>query len=122
MESNPAELIRELAQTLYEKKATNIITLDVRGISAVTDFILIADGNVERHVIALANETQRLMKKKKQKLIHVEGLAHGDWIVLDFFEVVIHLLTPKMRQKYQLERLWTDGEILDIDFNFSARL
>lgn len=121
MKSDPSELIKELAQILYEKKAVNIIALDVRGVSAVTDFVLIANGNVERHVIALAHEMQDLMKRKKQKLVHMEGLANGDWVVLDFFELVIHLFIPKMRQKYQLERLWVDAEIMNIDFSTSIQ-
>ena len=120
MESDPSEVVRELAQALYSKKGTNIIALDVRGVSAVTDFVLIADGNVERHVIALANEMQDLLRKKGQKPVHVEGMGTGDWIVLDFFEIVIHLFIPKMRQKYQLERLWADGEIIDVDYDLSA--
>ncbi|WP_420422324.1 ribosome silencing factor [Simkania sp.] len=120
MESDPSELVRELAQALYTKKGTNIIALDVRGVSAVTDFVLIADGNVERHVIALANEIQDLMKKQGRKAVHVDGMGTGDWIVLDFFEIVIHLFVPKMRQKYQLERLWADGEIIDVDFDVST--
>jgi len=120
MELDPSELVRELAQALYSKKGTNIIALDVRGVSAVTDFVLIADGNVERHVIALANEMQDFMKKMGQKPVHVEGMGTGDWIVLDFFEIVIHLFIPKMRQKYQLERLWADAEIIDVDFDVST--
>lgn len=120
MELDPAELVRELAQALYAKKGTNIIALDVRGVSAVTDFVLIADGNVERHVIALAREMEDFMKKKGQKPVHVEGMGTGDWIVLDFFEIVIHLFIPKMRQKYQLERLWADAEIIDVDFDVST--
>lgn len=119
MKSDPSELIRELAQSLYQKKGTNIIALDVRGVSSVTDFILIADGNVERHVVALAHEIQKLMGEKGEKPVQIEGLGNGDWIVLDYFEVVIHLFVPQMRQKYQLERLWADAEIIDLDFDFS---
>jgi len=120
MESDPSELIQELAQVLYLKKGTNIIALDVRGVSAVTDFVLIADGNVERHVMALSNEIQDLMKKKGHKNVHIEGMTNGDWVVLDYFEIVVHLFIPKMRQKYQLERLWSDAEIIDIDFDLST--
>jgi ribosome-associated protein len=120
MESDSSELVRELALTLYKKKGTNIIALDVRGISAVTDFVLIADGNVERHVIALAHEIEDFMKKQGRKSVQVEGMGTGDWIVLDFFEIIVHLFIPKMRQKYQLERLWADGKIIDVDFDVST--
>ena len=120
MDSNSFLLIQELAQTLYEKKAKNIIALDVEESSSETDFILIADGNVERHVIAIAHEIRDLMKKKRRKLVHSQGLEHGDWVVLDFFDVVVHLFISRMREKYQLERFWGGAKIIDIEFNVSS--
>jgi ribosome-associated protein len=121
MKPDPSTLVRELAQTLHEKKGINIIALDIREISSVTDFVLIADGNVERHVIALSNELQSIMKKHGIRSAHVDGMQHGDWVVLDFFEIVVHLFIPSMRQKYQLERLWADGEIIDFDCSVSTK-
>ena len=117
MQSNPIHLIQELALILYKKKGTNIIALDVRGISSVTDFVLIATGNVNRHVMALAKEAQEFLKKKQEKLFHIEGFQEGGWVVLDYFEIMIHLFIPSMRQKYQLERLWTDSKIIDLNFD-----
>jgi len=119
MKSISLETAKKLAQVLYKKKAVNIILLDVRGISSATDFVLIADGNVERHVMALAKEIEETMRKEGQKTVHSEGASFGDWIVLDFVELVVHLFTPQMRQRYQLERLWADAEIIDIDFDVS---
>jgi ribosome-associated protein len=115
MVKTPSNIIRQIVQTIYDKKGTNIVALDVRGISSITDFVIIADGNVDRHVIALANELQDLMKKEGERPIHVEGKQSGDWIVLDYFQVVIHLLLPEMRQKYQLERLWPEAKVVDLD-------
>ncbi|MCP5505779.1 MAG: ribosome silencing factor [Chlamydiales bacterium] len=106
--------VQEIARTLYNKKGSNIIALDVRGISSITDFVLIADGNVDRHVVALAKEIEDHMRKVGEKPVHVEGMQNGDWVVLDYFQVVIHLLVPEMREKYQLERLWPEGKILDL--------
>ncbi len=120
MDSDSSLLIQELAQTLYEKKARNIIALDVKQISSETHFILIADGNVERHVIAIAHEIRDVMKKKRRRLVHSQGMEHGDWIVLDFFDVVVHLFISRMREKYQLERFWESAKIIDIEFNFSS--
>ena len=115
MKEKPSDWIRQIAQTIYEKKGKNIIAIDVRGISSITEYVLIADGNVDRHVIALAKEVEDAMRDLGQKVAHVEGLQNGDWVVLDYFQIVIHLFIPEMRQKYQLERLWPDGKVLDLD-------
>ena len=115
MVKSPSNIIRHIVQAIYDKKGTNIVALDVRGISSITDFVVIADGNVDRHVVALADQLQDLMKKEGERPIHVEGKQSGDWIVLDYFQVVIHLLLPEMRQKYQLERLWPEAKVVDLD-------
>lgn len=115
MAETPLDCIQQIAQTIYDKKGENIIALDVRGISSITDFVLIADGNVERHVIALAKEIEDIMRDQGQKPCQVEGLQNGDWVVLDYFQIVIHLFVPEMRQKYQLQRLWPDAKIIDLD-------
>ena len=113
----PSNIIRQIAQTIHDKKGTNIVGLDVRGISSMTDFVIIATGNVDRHVIALANELEDLMKKEGERPIYVEGKQLGDWIVLDYFQVVIHLLLPEMRQRYKLERLWPEAKVVEFRFN-----
>ena len=112
--NNPSDWIQKLAQVIFEKKGENIIAIDVRGISSITDYILIADGNVDRHVIALANEIEKEMKNLGENPSQVEGMQEGDWIVLDYMQVVIHLFVPEMRQRYQLERLWPDGKVIDL--------
>ena len=114
MADKSSSWIQEIAQAIYDKKGSNIIGMDVRGISSITDYILIADGNVDRHVIALAKEIEDVMRDEGEKPLHVEGLQIGDWIVLDYFSVVIHLFVPEMREKYQLERLWPDGKVIDL--------
>ena len=99
---------------IFQKKGCQIIALDIRGISSVTDYVLIANGNVERHVVALARDIQKHLAKKGKKYAYIEGMQHGDWIVLDYIEFVIHLFVPSMREKYQLERLWSDGKVIDL--------
>ena len=115
MVKDSSNAIHKIAQTIYDKKGSNIIAIDVRGISSITDYVLIADGNVDRHVVALANEIQDIMREGGEKPVHIEGKQSGDWIVLDYFQVVIHLFLPEMRQKYQLERLWPDGKVIDLE-------
>lgn len=114
MTDKHSSCVREIAQTLFDKKGANIIAIDVKGISSITDYVIIADGNVDRHVVALAKEVEDIMRDAGEKPAHVEGMQNGDWIVLDYFQVVIHLLVPEMREKYQLERLWPEGKIIDL--------
>lgn len=119
MEKTPSALVRHLATILFQKKGSNIIAIDIRGVSSITDFVLIANGNVDRHVKSLANELKEELKGKGEALKQIEGMQNGDWIVLDYSEVVIHLFVPEQRQKYQLESLWSDGKVLDLEFSLS---
>ncbi|MCB1084975.1 MAG: ribosome silencing factor [Chlamydiia bacterium] len=112
---DPSDWIERIAQTLYDKKGTNIIALDVRGISSLTDYVIIAEGNVDRHVISMAKEVQDVMREIGEKPVHVEGLSNGDWVVLDYFQVVVHLLLPGMRQTYQLQRLWPESKVINLE-------
>ncbi|NGX51266.1 MAG: Ribosomal silencing factor RsfS [Chlamydiae bacterium] len=120
MKKKPSDWTHLIAQTIHEKKGENIIAIDVRGISSITDTILIAEGNVDRHVIALAKGIEDTMREIGQKPSQVDGMQNGDWIVLDYFQIVIHLFTPEMREKYQLERLWPDGKVIDLDLNLQG--
>lgn len=120
MVNDPSTAIQKIAKAIYDKKGTNIIAIDVRGISSITDYVIIADGNVDRHVSALSNEVQELMRKGGEKPVYTEGQQAGDWVVLDYFQVVIHLLVPEMRQKYQLERLWPDGKVIDLELEVKS--
>ena len=115
MKNNLFNSIQLIAQAIYDKKGLNILALDVRGVSTITDFILIAEGNVDRHVQALAQGVMDLMEEKKEKLYHVEGMQTGDWVVLDYLEVMVHLFMPGLRDKYCLEELWKEGKVVDLN-------
>lgn len=122
MKKEPIELLEIISQTIYDKKGFNIFAMDVRGISTITDFILIAEGNVDKHVVAIAEAVQRELKKLCERAVHAEGMKNGDWVVLDFVEIMVHIFMPGIREKYKLERLWNDGKIiyLDIDYEKSS--
>jgi len=115
MVEEPENYLSKIAQMLFDKKSSNIIAIDVQGISLMTDYVIIADGNVERHVLALAKEVEKVMEEASEKPVHVEGMQSGDWVILDYFEIVVHLFVPKMREKYQLERLWPEGKVIDLN-------
>lgn len=114
MNSNELNTLNYIAQTLFDKKGFNILVLDVRNISTMTDFCVIAEGNVDRHVKALAMTLRDAMKKQGRSFCHMEGDQNADWIVMDFGDIIVHLFTPEMREKYNLEELWKKGQVVDV--------
>ena len=108
------ELLNVIAQAIYDKKGFNILALDVRGVSSICDYIIIAEGNVERHIKAIANEIIEQLKKLKEKPLHVEGLQDSDWVVVDYLDIIVHLFKPQLRETYALEKLWQEGKIIDL--------
>lgn len=115
------KLINLIAQTIYDKKGFNILALDVRGISTLTDYVIIAEGNVERHNKAIANEIIEQLKKVNGKPIHIEGWAESDWVVLDYFDIIVHIFKPELREKYGLEKLWGKAKIIDLAIKVENR-
>lgn len=102
-----ALLCRDLA---YNKKADNVVVLDVRNVSSVTDFFVVASGSGEPHLRAVECEIRdRLREEHDIKPTHAEGTAACRWIVIDFFDVIVHLMHPEVREKYDLEGLWSDA-------------
>lgn len=102
-----ALLCRELADN---KKAENIEVLDVRRLSSVTDFYVIASGTSEPHLRAIVDEvTERLRDDHGLEPRAMDGLTRTSWVVLDFFDVIVHVMRSDARQRYDLEGLWGDA-------------
>jgi len=114
MKRNPIAMLHSLAQMIYDKKGFNILAIDVQGFSTITDYLLIAEGNVDRHVMSLAQTIVEGMKESGEAPLHTEGLQTGDWIVLDYGQIMIHLFTPGLREKYSLERLWPESKLVEL--------
>lgn len=115
MSDDQLELIREAAQLIYDKKGFNILALDVRSLSSVTDYFLIAEGNIDRHVRALARAIKENLHKKWDRLpLSIEGQSHCEWVVLDYGDLIIHLFTPELRAKYKIEKLWQEGKLVEL--------
>jgi ribosome-associated protein len=102
-----ALLCRKLAEN---KKAENVVILDVRKLSSVTDYFVIVSGGSEPHLRAITNElTDQLRDKHHLRPRTVEGEASAAWQVLDYFDVIVHVMRTDARQKYDLESLWGDA-------------
>jgi ribosome-associated protein len=115
MKNDPNVILNTIAQAIFDKKGINILALDIRGVSTLTDYVVIAEGNVDRHVIALGQSVENAMEKIGEKMVHSEGFQTGDWLVLDYLNVMVHLFMPGLRDKYQLEQLWREGKIVDLN-------
>lgn len=99
---------------LLEKQGDDVMILDLRGISDVCDFFVLASGTSDVHVKALARHLRDELVGVKEKPRGVEGMDDGRWVLLDFFDVVVHVFKRDVREYFQLERLWGDARILHI--------
>jgi len=104
----PAE-VEEVAGLALERKAQNVIALDLRGISSATDFFIIGSGTSDIQVRAIAEHLIQEMEKRGSRPDHVEGLDRARWVLLDYIDFVVHLFHPSAREFYQLETLWGDA-------------
>ena len=106
-----AQLCRELADN---RKAEDILVLDVRTLSSVTDFFVIASGTNERQVQAISDEIYETLKKAGSTTARVEGYKTAEWILLDYGDFVVHVFEQKARSFYDLERLWRESRRVDL--------
>ena len=104
------ELARVAIEALEELKGKDITTIDVRGKTSVTDFMVIASGTSSRHVKSLAENVLEKVKEQGVRPIGNEGLDGGEWALLDLGDVVVHVMQVATRQFYDLERLWQGAE------------
>src|SRR6266481_2665137 len=102
-----ALLCRELADN---KKAENTVILDVRELSSVTDYFVLASGTSEPHLRAIVDElTEKLLQEHDLRPRAVDGTFPAAWVVLDFFDVIVHIMRQDVRDRYDLETLWGDA-------------
>lgn len=102
-------LTQKIASTLWERKAFDIVALDVRGLTVLCDYMVIASGRNANQVKALADDVQDMMEQEGAVLRRAEGVNEGRWAVLDYGQILVHLFHPDERTFYHLERLWEDG-------------
>ena len=105
----PAAVARRAAQLVQDMKAQDVVLLDLKGVTDMADFFLIATGTSDTHVRSIAQHVELEMKKAGAAAHHLEGVEQGRWALLDFVDVVVHVFHPTLRQFYQLERLWGDA-------------
>jgi len=104
------EKIHKAAEFALDRKALDVVALDLRGISSATDFFLVATGSSDIQVKAIADRVKEgLREDLSEKPTHVEGLETARWVLLDYIDFVVHVFHPQAREFYQIETLWGDA-------------
>jgi ribosome-associated protein len=97
-----------------DKKAMDVVVLDLRHTPAFTDFFLVCSGQSQRQVHAIADAIEETLKHAKIRPSHIEGYDRAEWVLMDYFSFIVHIFTPEMRAFYSLERLWGDAERIEV--------
>jgi ribosome-associated protein len=102
-------------QAAQGKKALDIVVMDLRGMTAITDYFIICSGRSSRQVMAIADHIQKVMRDSRIRPLGIEGAGSGHWILLDYDHVVIHVFYDPIRRFYNLEGLWSDVPRIQVD-------
>ncbi|MFI4958113.1 MAG: ribosome silencing factor [Lysobacterales bacterium] len=105
-----ATLRKSVIAALEELKAKDVREIDVRGKTSIADLLVIASGTSARHVKSIADEVSKFAKKAGVMPLGVEGEQEGEWVLVDLGDVIVHVMLPRIREFYGLERLWTVGD------------
>jgi ribosome-associated protein len=105
-----AQLAKAAVDTAYDKKASDIILLDIRDVTTIADYFVICSGNNPRQIQAIAEAIDEELGKQGARLFQREGVAETGWMLLDFGDIVVHIFGAKEREYYRLERLWSEAK------------
>lgn len=106
--------VRLAARAALDRKALDLVILDVQGLSGVTDYFLVCSGRSTTHVDSIADAVRAALKAAEVRPLHVEGTAESGWTLLDFGDVLVHVFLEETRVYYALERLWGDAPSVPI--------
>ncbi|MEX1081145.1 MAG: ribosome silencing factor [Halofilum sp. (in: g-proteobacteria)] len=100
-------LVERIVDALDDLRAVDVVTIDVRGKTSITDLLVIASGTSERHVRSLADRVTERVKEGGVRPLGTEGESGGDWVLVDLGEVIVHVMSREKRDFYNLEKLWS---------------
>jgi ribosome-associated protein len=107
--------VREAVRAAQDRKALDLGVLDLKGVSAFTDFFLICTGTSSRHTQAISDAIVEHLEKSGLSPAHIEGYAEAQWILLDYLDFVVHIFSEQSRHFYDLERLWKKAERIKVE-------
>lgn len=105
----------EVFKALEDKKGVDIKVLDVRHLTSITDFFVIATGTSSRHVSSLAESVEEDLDKLGIHPSHKEGHRTGEWVLIDYLDVIVHVFTEENREFYKLEKMWRDAKYVQVN-------
>lgn len=108
------EALRAVLRAAFDKKAEQVIIMDLRPAHAFTDAFVLCSGRTSRQVKAIVDAVEDTLRKQHVRPSHIEGLERAEWVLVDCFDFVVHVFTPDTRTFYGLERLWGSAEIVEI--------
>ena len=108
------EQVKLAVQALEEKKAEDIKVIDIKGVSSIADYFVIATGNNNNQLLAMKDAVDEEMYKNHIHAKQIEGNTSSTWILMDYQDVIVHLFSAEDRHFYDIERIWRDGSFLDI--------
>ena len=121
MSRESAELARRIAAIVDDKQGADIVALDVQELVGYTDYLVIATARNERQAKAIHEEVHYRLKHDDDRLpARTEGEAEARWVLLDYLDVVLHVMVPEMRDRYRLEKLWGEAEPLELELTEPA--
>ena len=107
---SPESLLQQVHAALEEMKAKDAVEIDVRGKTSIADYLVVVSGTSTRHVKSVADEVVKFAKKLGVMPLGVEGEREAEWVLVDLGDVIVHVMLPRVREFYALERLWTVGD------------
>jgi ribosome-associated protein len=118
---SPEEMAAAIAELASDRKALDIIALDLRGMIGYADYFVICSGRSDRQTRAIHDAIHQGMKSEHAVLpARTEGLGEAHWILMDYLDVVVHIFTPETREYYRLEQLWGEAPALELDLAATA--
>ncbi len=115
------KLLDAVKEGMIEKKARNIVKIDFAGTqNSITNFFMICEAENDKQVEAVADSVERFVRTQTgEHILHKEGYENAEWIILDYFDVVVHIFQSEIRESYNLESLWADAKIEKIEVRYS---
>lgn len=105
-------MLERVLASLDDDKAEDVVTIDLRGRSAMADHMVIASGRSSRQVASIAEKMAERLKQECGRLVRIEGKDTGDWVLIDTDDVIVHIFRPEVREFYQLEKMWMPADSL----------
>ena len=102
-------VLERAVEAALDKKARQLVVLDLRGLSDVTDYFLICHGTSTRQVQSISNSIEEVLREIKRRPKHIEGYTRGEWVLMDYIDLVVHVFVEEKRLYYALEKLWSDA-------------